>query len=57
METCAKAREDFLRSFLNLPNGIPSDDTFNRVFSAIDPDQSEHCFTKWVLYDLRDNIS
>ncbi|MFV0566897.1 MAG: transposase family protein, partial [Flavobacteriaceae bacterium] len=33
METYARAKEDFLRSFLDLPNGTPSDDTFNRVFS------------------------
>ena len=36
METYAKAKECFLRTFLNLPNGIPFDDTFNRVFSALD---------------------
>ncbi|MFV0564903.1 MAG: transposase family protein, partial [Flavobacteriaceae bacterium] len=29
METYARAKEDFLRSFLDLPNGTPSDDTFN----------------------------
>ena len=49
METYAKAKEDFLRSFLGLPNGIPSDDTFNRVFSSLDPEQFEHCFMDWVL--------
>lgn len=49
METYAKAKEDFLRSFLSLPNGIPSDDTFNRVFSSINPDQFERCFMDWVL--------
>lgn len=56
METYAKAKEDFLRSFLDLPNGIPSDDTFNRVFSAIKPDQFERCFMEWVLglVDLSD---
>jgi len=54
METFAKAREDFLRTFLDLKNGIPSDDTFNRVFSSIDPFQFENCFIKWVshLVDL-----
>ena len=54
METFAKAREDFLRTFLDLKNGIPSDDTFNRVFSSIDPYQFENCFIKWVshLVDL-----
>ena len=48
METYAKAKEDFLNSFLDLPNGIPSDDTFNRVFSSIDSEQFETCFVDWV---------
>lgn len=47
METYAKAKEEFLRSFLDLPNGIPSDDTFNRVFSSIDSEQFEACFVNW----------
>ena len=56
METFAKAKEEFLRSFLDLPNGIPSDDTFNRVFSAIDSEQFEACFVDWVsrLVNLTD---
>ena len=56
METYAKAKEGFLRSFLDLPNGIPSDDTFNRVFSAIDSEQFESCFINWVknLVNLTD---
>lgn len=48
MEQYAHAKEDFLRSFLKLPNGIPSHDTFNRVFLSIDPDQFETCFVQWV---------
>ena len=56
METYAKAKEGFLHSFLDLPNGIPSDDTFNRVFSSIDSEQFEACFIQWVshLVDLTD---
>jgi predicted transposase YbfD/YdcC len=56
METYAKAKEEFLRSFLDLPNGIPSDDTFNRVFSSIDSEQFEACFVNWVsrLVNLTD---
>ncbi|HYQ57097.1 MAG TPA: ISAs1 family transposase, partial [Draconibacterium sp.] len=50
METYAKAKEEFLRSFLELPNGIPSDDTFNRVFSSIDSEQFEACFIDWVSH-------
>jgi len=54
METYAKAKEVFLRTFLDLPHGIPSDDTFNRVFSSIDSEQFEKCFIRWVgeLVDL-----
>ena len=48
VEEYAHAKEDFLRGFLELPNGIPSHDTFNRVFSAIDNQQFEDCFIQWV---------
>ena len=48
MELYAQEKESFLRSFLDLPNGIPSHDTFNRVFSAIDSTQFEVCFIEWV---------
>lgn len=48
MENYARSKEEFLRSFLELPNGIPSHDTFNRVFSNIDSDVFERCFIEWV---------
>jgi predicted transposase YbfD/YdcC len=48
MEAFGKAKEAWLRTFLELPNGIPSHDTFNRVFSAIDPDAFLECFTRWT---------
>ncbi len=44
----AISKEGFLRKFLELPNGIPSDDTINRVFSSIDSSQFETCFMDWV---------
>jgi len=44
----ANSKEDFLKGFLELPNGIPSEDTINRVFSSIDSSQFEHCFIDWV---------
>lgn len=44
----ARAKIDFLRTFLELPNGIPSHDTFNRVFSSINSEQFETCFIAWV---------
>lgn len=48
METFGKAQHDWLKGFLALPNGIPSHDTFNRVFSAIDPKQFMDCFVRWT---------
>ena len=44
----ATSKEAFLNKFLELPNGIPSKVTINRVFSAIDSDQFESCFIDWV---------
>ncbi len=37
-----------MKTFLKLPNGIPSHETFGRVFARIDPNQFEQCFLKWV---------
>ena len=48
MEDFGKAKFDWLKTFLELPNGIPSHDTFNRVFQAIDPAQFLDCFVRWV---------
>ena len=44
----ACSKEEFLKKFLKLENGIPSDDTINRVFPAIDSNQFENCFIEWV---------
>src|SRR3978361_2531337 len=38
----------WLKTFLDLPHGIPSHDTFRRVFMLIDPDAFEAGFTAWV---------
>jgi predicted transposase YbfD/YdcC len=43
-----RCKEAWLRGFLALPNGIPSHDTFRRVFTLIDPDAFERCFLGWV---------
>lgn len=48
MEDFGLAREDWLRTFLMLPNGIPTHDTFNRVFSALDPKAFLDCFLRWT---------
>src|SRR5215203_6207077 len=47
-EDFGRAKEDWLRSFLELPNGIPSHDTFQRLFAHIDPEQFQHCFLSWI---------
>jgi predicted transposase YbfD/YdcC len=44
----AKAKIEWFRTFLKLPGGIPSHDTFNRVFSALDGDELEKGFVAWV---------
>jgi hypothetical protein len=41
-------KADWLKTFLALPNGIPSHDTFRRVFMLIDPDTFEACFAAWA---------
>lgn len=44
-----RSKEQWLRSLgLKLPNGVPSHDTFNRVFSALDPDAFRRCFDGWI---------
>ena len=48
MEFYGRIKEDWLKTFLQLPNGIPSHDTMNRVFSAIDPHAFLDCFVCWV---------
>lgn len=46
MYGCAKY--EWLKRFLELPNGIPSHDTFARVFAQIDPQQFQSCFLDWM---------
>ncbi len=41
-------RYDWFKKFLSLPNGIPSHDTFGRVFSMIAPDEFQTCFIEWI---------
>lgn len=48
IELFAKCKQDFFESFLELPNGIPSHDTMNRVMSALNPKQFSECFAKWT---------
>lgn len=43
-----RIKEKWFRTFLELPFGIPSHDTFGRVFSMIRPEEFEKCFLDWV---------
>jgi predicted transposase YbfD/YdcC len=57
MEEFGRVKEDWLKTFLRLPGGIPSHDTFNRVFSALNPEELEGCFMDWTrsVADLCEN--
>ncbi len=46
IEDFGQAKHDWLSTFLALPNGIPSHDTFRRLFERLDPDQFQRCFLR-----------
>jgi predicted transposase YbfD/YdcC len=48
IERFGKARHDWLKGFLELPKGIPSHDTFNRVLAALDRKKFAECFARWT---------
>ena len=48
LETFGRAKQAWLRTFLALPGGIPSHDTFGRVFARLDPTEVWACFLAWV---------
>lgn len=48
MEIFGRCKEKWFGTFLELPNGIPSHDTFRRVFLLLNPDAFEACFIQWV---------
>ena len=48
MAVFAEAKQEFLGNFLQLKNGVPSHDTFSRVFRQLDPDQFRACFQRFT---------
>ncbi len=48
IETYGLAKYEWLKQFLELPNGIPSHDTFARVFARLNPQQFQQCFLNWI---------
>lgn len=48
IEAFAEAKQPWLATILALPNGIPSHDTFERVFARLDPNHMHTCFTQWI---------
>jgi len=47
VELFCKEREDWFKDYIDLPNGIPSHDTFGRVFSILNPEEMEKCLIDW----------
>jgi predicted transposase YbfD/YdcC len=56
IENYGLAKESWLQTFLELPNGIPSHDTFERLFARLRPEQLQQCFLNWVqsVFEITD---
>jgi hypothetical protein len=48
IEEFGRAKEDLFRRFLELPHGVPSHDTFRRVFQAVSPQALQRCLIDWL---------
>ena len=51
MEVWGQANERWLTQFLDLPNGLPTHDTFGRVFARLDETEFQNAFLAWVQAD------
>ena len=47
-ELFGKSKREWLATFLELPKGMPSHDTFGAVFSRLDPERFQDCFVAWT---------
>lgn len=56
IEEFGESSEEWLKQYFELPNGIPSHDTFNRVFSQINPKQFQKCFNE-LMKNLADLVN
>jgi len=52
----ADERKEWLENVLELPNGIPSHDTFERVFENLNTKEFGECFIKWTQSIMVDNV-
>lgn len=48
MEEFGKEQHEWFKTWLELPSGIPSHDTFRRVFTLLPPESLHHCFEHWI---------
>jgi len=48
IESYGRAKQEWLKKFLELPNGIPSHDTFARLFARLNPEEFQQSFLNWV---------
>jgi predicted transposase YbfD/YdcC len=54
IELFGKSKQTWFATFLKLPEGIPSHDTFGRVFASLDPVAFERCFLNWTAHVAED---
>ena len=48
VELFGRSKLEWFQTFLELPNGVPSHDTFGDVFARLDPEQFQNCFVSWT---------